>query len=180
MDKFFTSIVDLFKNIPAAFLVAITTVLALIIFLPAEYAKTLALDTFRTEHRTILGPIFLLSVSFIAARFYIFIRSIFDKRKREEDRKKILHALTPEEKGYLIPYIIHGQNSVNAGMDDGIMTGLKAKGIVYMPGSMGSVLDGFAFNLQPWAREYLTANQHLLNGHVGQPLTPSQRMGFRY
>jgi len=41
MDKL-TGFADYFRKIPAAFLVAIVSVLGLILFLPEQYAKTLA------------------------------------------------------------------------------------------------------------------------------------------
>jgi hypothetical protein len=87
-----------------------------------------------------------------------------------------LHKLTPEEKGYLIPFIEGQMNSINVGMDDGVMAGLRAKGITYLAANMGSVLDGFAFNLQPWAREYLEKNPNLLEGAAGHPMTPQQKL----
>ncbi|MCU7793458.1 hypothetical protein [Aeromonas caviae] len=47
IDKL-TAFSDYFIKIPAAFLVAIISVLGLILFLPEEYSKTLAVDGFRT------------------------------------------------------------------------------------------------------------------------------------
>lgn len=41
---------------------------------------------------------------------------------------------------------------------------------------MGSVLEGFAYNLQPWARDYLNDNPQLLDGHVGEPMTPQEKL----
>ncbi len=35
--------------------------------------------------------------------------------------------------------------------------------------------EGFSFNLQTWAREYLENNQYLLEYYVGQPMTPHQK-----
>ena len=55
MEKL-TGLVDYFRKIPAVFLVAIVSVLALILFLPEETAKTLAVDGFRDKYRVYLGP----------------------------------------------------------------------------------------------------------------------------
>ncbi len=57
MEKL-TGLTDYFRKIPAAFLVAIVTVLALILFLPEEYAKTVAVEGFREQYRVYLGPAF--------------------------------------------------------------------------------------------------------------------------
>ena len=91
----------------------------------------------------------------------------------------MLHQLTPEEKGYLVPFIDKQQNSVYVGMDDGVMAGLVTKRITYRASNMGHVFKGFAYNLQPWARTYLEQNSELLGGYVGEPLTPQQRLHSR-
>jgi len=179
MDKL-TGLTDYFRKIPAAFLVAIVCVLALILFIPNELAKTLAVDEFRNKYRMFLGPAFLLTVSFSVARIFMFFLNGHYQRKSLKAKQESLHKLTPEEKGYLIPFIKDQQNSVYVGMDDGIMAGLRAKSITYLAVNMGSVLDGFAFNLQSWARDYLEMNPNLLKGYAGQPKTPQQKLFRRW
>jgi hypothetical protein len=174
MEKL-TVFTDYFRKIPAAFLVAIVSVLGLILFLPEEHATTLAVDGFRNEYRVYLGPAFLLTLSFCAARVFNFFMQGYRQRQNLKKRQEALHNLTPEEKGYLIPYIEGQQNTVNVGMDDGVMAGLRSKGITYLAANMGDLLNGFAFNLQPWAREYLEQNPNLLDGYAGAPMTPRQR-----
>ena len=175
MDKL-TDFADYFRKIPGAFLVAIISVLALILFLPGEISKSLAVYDFREKYKVFLGPVFLLTISFCFARVFIFFMSGHTERKRLKNRQKMLHQLTPEEKGYLVPYIRHQKNTVSVGMDDGVMSGLEAKHITYCASSMGSVLEGFAYNLQPWARDYLNDNPQLLDGHVGEPMTPQEKL----
>ncbi len=170
-----TGFTDYFRKIPAAFLVAIVSVLGLILFLPEEYATTLAVDGFRNEYRVYLGPAFLLTLSFCAARVFNFYMQGHRQRKSLKKRKETLHNLTPEEKGYLIPYIEGQQNTVKVGMDDGVMAGLRSKSITYLAANMGDLLNGFAFNMEPWAREYLEQNPHLLDGYEGTPIKPRQR-----
>jgi len=175
MDKL-TGFADYFRKISAAFLVAIVSVLALILFLPGEISKSLAVYDFREKYKVFLGPVFLLTISFCFARVFIFFMSGHTERKRLKNRQKMLYQLTPEEKGYLVPYIRHQKNTVYVGMDDGVISGLEAKHITYCASSMGSVLEGFAYNLQPWARDYLNDNPQLLDGHVGEPMTPQEKL----
>lgn len=175
IDKL-TGLTDYFRKIPAVFLVAIVTVLALILYLPDNHAKTLAVETFRVKYRVYLGPAFLLTLSFCAARVFSFCMTGYNQKKSLKSMQQLLHKWTPEEKGYLAPYIQGGLNSINVGMDDGIMSGLQSKGITYRASNMGNLLDGFAFNLQPWAREYLEKNPEILKGAVGRPLTPQQKL----
>ncbi len=179
MEKL-TGLADYFRKIPAAFLVAIVTVLGLILFLPESYAKMVAVDGFRNEYRVYLGPVFLLTLSFCVARVFMFIMQWHSQRKTIKRKQQSLHKLTPEEKGYLVLYIEGQQNSVYVGMEDGVMSGLRVKGITYLAANIGDVLNGFAFNLQPWAREYLEDNPNLLDGYVGQPMTPQQKLHSRW
>lgn len=175
-----TEFADYFRKVPTAFLVAIISAVGLILFLPEDHAKILAVDDFRNEYRVFLGPAFLLTLSFCAARIFNFFKQRYRKKHALKKRQQALHSLTPEEKGYLIPYIEGLQNTVNVGLDDGVMAGLHSKGITYRAANIGSLLDGFAFNLQPWAREYLEKNPHLLNGYVGEPMTPHQKLYSRW
>lgn len=174
-----TEIAEYFRKIPAAFLVAILTVLGLILFLPEDYASTVAVDGFRKDFRVYLGPAFLFVLSFCVARIFTSFKQRHEQRQVTKSRQELLHSLTPEEKGYLIPYFENQQNTVHVGMEDGVMAGLRSKGITYLASSVGSLVDGFAFNLQPWARQYLELNPHLLDGYAGQPQTPRQKIGFR-
>ncbi|MFK3660043.1 superinfection exclusion B family protein [Scandinavium sp. NPDC088450] len=174
-----TGLLDFFRKIPTALLVAITCGLSLILFLPESLAAKVAVDGFRKEYRNFIGPAFLLAVSFLVARVYQFFHDLYGDRQRQKVRISYLEKLTPEEKGYLWSYIIDGENSLMCGPDDGVMGGLVAKRITYRAANVGSMIDGFAFNLQPWAREHLQSNTHLLDGAVGRAMTPGEKLGFR-
>lgn len=179
MDKL-TALAEYFRKVPVAFLVAVLTVLGLILFLPEHYAKILAIDTFRSQYRVFIGPAFLLVLAFSAARLFTYFASAYADRRLLKERREPLHTLTPEEKGYLVPYVHSQQNSVYVGMDDGVMAGLRKKGVTYLAANMGDLLNGFAFNLQPWAREYLQSNPQLLDGFAGHPMTPRQKLHSRW
>lgn len=160
MDKL-TSLADYFRKVPIAFLVAIISVLGLILFLPVEIAKTLAVKKFRDEYRVFLGPALLLAVSYAIARLYMFFMKGLTERKNLKLQQKILHKLTPEEKSFLIPYIENQENSIKS-LGSGIAGGLEAKNIIFRSSNMGNLMTGFPYNLQSWAREYLEENPHLL------------------
>ena len=173
MDQLST-LAEYLQKIPPAFLVAVSTVLGLILFLPQKTANILAIDLFRDEYRVFLGPTFLFTIAFGAARGFSSFHTWYQQKQQLKEMVKLLHHLTPEEKGYLICFIEGQKNSIKVGMDDGVMAGLCHKNITYRATNVGDMLDGFAFNLQPWAREYLENNSELLVGHIGKPLTPRQ------
>lgn len=167
---------EYFRKVPAAFLVAIVSVLGSILFLPDEAAKVLAVNVFRENYRVFIGPTFLLAVSFLLARLFTFLKQGRIERQNLATKQQRLHCLTPEEKGYLIRYIEGQQNTIYVGLDDGIMSGLIAKGITYRASNMGDLLNGFAFNLHSWAREFLELTPGVLDGYKGTPMTPKQKM----
>ena len=170
-----TGFIDFLRKIPTAFLVAIAFVLALILFLPESMAEKVAVDIFRKEYRKFIGPTFLLSLAYLVARFYLFFSRYLSVRKAKKVRISYLETLTAEEKGYLKSYIVDGANSLMCGPDDGIMAGLVANGITYRATSIGDMLDGFAFNMHPWARKYLENNINLLDGAAGRHMTPREK-----
>ncbi|HDX7635700.1 TPA: superinfection exclusion B family protein, partial [Escherichia coli] len=100
-----TGVAEFFRKVPAAFLVAITCVLGLILFLPDSLAVKVAVDGFRNEYRIFIGPAFLLSVSYLVARVYLSFYDLLGERQAKKVRTSYLEKLTAEEKGYLKSYI---------------------------------------------------------------------------
>ena len=151
----------LFSSIPIQITINIT--LSIIIFIPDKLAKLLALETFRTTFRKFLGPIFILFFSMLIVNIILHYKKKYEKIKIKKIKNKMLHSLTPEEKNYLRVYIIEKKNTLYPGISDGIMGGLEAKNITYRASSLGDHRNGFPYNLQPWAREYLEKNKYLID-----------------
>lgn len=155
---------DFFKKIPMVFLIAIIFVIGVILFIPEELAKILAVDGFRKTFRVFLGPSLLLLIFLLIARLFLFFTEIYTKNKVLKNRFKLFQNLTPEEKEYLSEYVDKDKNSLIMPLEDGVIGGLETKGIVYIASNMGYLGGAFAFNLQPWALEYLKKNKKLLKG----------------
>ena len=166
---------DFLRNIPVAFLIAIICVIGAILFLPLEIAELMALDGFREKYKVYLGPALLLSISFVIARVYLFLCRLYIKRRNKRRRVANLSLLTPEEKGYLVAFFRDQKHSIHVGPDDGVISSLVAKNIVYLASNSGHVLRGFPYNLTPWARQKLEENPVYLEGFLGKPLTPEER-----
>ena len=179
LDKI-TSLVNALRKIPIGFLLALTIVLGLILFLPDTVAGKLAIREFRGDYRKFLGPAFLLGTAFLLTRIVLGCGRKIEKRRRMQCRRKQLHDLTPEEMGYLTDFVLSGRNTIYVDVDDGIAGGLLGKSIIYRSSNMFNVLDGIPYNLQPWARKYLEQHPELLDGAVGKPLTPEQKLRSRW
>lgn len=164
------------RKVPTGFLLSLSVVLALLLFLPAEIAEALAIKDFRDSYRKFLGPSFLLVVSFFITKALLSLNNIRRRKANESKRLSQLHSLTAEEKGYLAQFIIHGRNTIHVAMGDGVAGGLVAKGIIYRSSNAFNVLEGPPYNLQPWARDYLSTRLDLLDGAAGAPQTNEERV----
>ena len=114
------------------------------------------------SHRTIIAGAALLGLVGIVADVGAFIRLKWLSRKLGNLREARLHDLTPAEKQILCGYILANQRTQYFHMEDGVPMGLVSEKILFVSTTMGSVLHGFAFNIQPWAWEYLSKNPDLI------------------
>ncbi len=80
-----------------------------------------------------------------------------------------MRELLPDEKAYLMRYISEQQNTQYFRLDDGIAQGLVVKHVIYQAAAVGDLYDGFAYNLQPWARRYLAKHPEALDGANNPP-----------
>lgn len=76
--------------------------------------------------------------------------------------KKKLHVLTNIEKEILRYYIDNNENSQLLSYVDGNVKELEQWKIIYRASTLSARGRIFPYNLQPWAREYLIENRHLL------------------
>jgi hypothetical protein len=153
---------------PALFAVALACGLAL--FLPDAQIARLGLSNAVNASRGFIGGLFLFSGSIILTRLAFSIGSLVRRRLtwriNRRRLERVLHELTPDEKAYLLPYIRDGQTSVQFLEEDGIKGSLYAKRIIYRASNLGSLVEGWEYNLQPWARDYLKRKPELLEGHT--------------
>ena len=164
-----SDILGFFREIELPLVIMVAVILALILFLPDYAASSLSIAAFRDTYRTYLGPAFLVAVGLLLTKLVMAFWGWWRECKRLKAMHKLLHNLTPEEKGYLKPFIVDRANSIYVGLDDGVAGGLTAKKILYQSCTIGSDSEGFAHNLQTWAFEYLSKHPELLKGYVGTP-----------
>lgn len=171
------------KQASPALLLGFALASGLMLFTPDSFVATLGLDAFRHANKPYIGGTFVVSLAILLAQslFHLgaSIKSLFAKREArrkaaqaEAARHKELHELTPDEKAYLVPYIFGDENTQYFLIEDGVAGGLTAKRIIYQASKIGSIVDGWAFNIQPWAKAYLKANPELLEGANPNPEGP--------
>ena len=171
------------KEASPQLLLGVAVASGVVLFSPDSFIASVGLSEFTAAHRSYLGGAFIGSLallfSFIVVRAIGAAKSALAARKSkakreavEAARRKMLHDLTPDEKAYLAPYIFGEENTQYFLIADGVAGGLKNKGVIYQASSIGSLIDGWAFNMQPWAREYLRERPELLEGASPDPSGP--------
>ncbi|WP_321958139.1 superinfection exclusion B family protein [Paraburkholderia bannensis] len=120
------------------------------------------------DYRPWLGGAFTLSCAYLLAHAVKYaadsVTAWQQSKNLDKRRAKWLATLTPDERGRLIPYIRDQRASVRYPIEDGVVGGLVGKGILFRSSNVGHAISGFAFNLQPWAREELEKRPELLHG----------------
>lgn len=153
----------------------IATATGILLFMPSVFVAALGLTAFIATNRSIIGVAFLVFVVLLITQAFGWIwsswRSIQAEKRKQKTRIESLTELTQDELLYLLPYIIEGKNTRYFKLGDGVTGGLEAKGILYRASNLGSILNGFAFNMQPWARKYLSEHRDIFNDVTPLPLT---------
>jgi hypothetical protein len=157
--------VKTFGEITVKPLLAVAVATAFLVFSPTSAIVALGMIKFVDGYRSWLGAAFVLSIAYLLAHAVVSsLGGIAEWRagkKLDTLRLGWLKNLTPDEKARLIPYIRDRKSSVTYELQDGVAGGLVGKKILYRASNMGSMY-GFAFNLQPWARDALNANPEFL------------------
>tara|TARA_B100000676_G_C18020797_1_gene812477 strand:- start:32 stop:598 length:567 start_codon:yes stop_codon:yes gene_type:complete len=146
-----------------------------LLFSGGSFVSEIGLVEFRDSNKAFIGACFLVSSSILMAQmgfqFFAFIKKRIESWLESGKRKKIMEAkkkdlvnLTPDEKAYLVPYILGELTTQYFLMEDGVKGSLEARGVLYRASSMGDMRNGWAYNVQSWARKYLMDNPGLLEG----------------
>ncbi|MBD9445735.1 MULTISPECIES: super-infection exclusion protein B [unclassified Rhizobium] len=167
MPDWLTNIFSLTHQISSRVALPILITTALILFLPDPYAGALGIDQFRNTYRIWIGVFLLLSA---AALLTNFAWAIWDLVKRPiwdwyfiQANKGLLRQLTADEKIVLRRFIHDGEASVSAQLSNGTVSLLEHKRILSRASSISAPFGAFPYIMQPWAREYLTKYQYLLD-----------------
>lgn len=150
------------------YLVVVGVFAAFLLFSPPEFLKYIALDEFSKNYRTALGLAFVASVVLLSVSGVVGlgkgIRSWW--RRRQHYRRVIerLSSLTEDEKQILRFYVAERTKTNMLRIDDGVVQGLVAKGIIFRAASTGNIIEGFAHNISEFAWNYINAHPYILQG----------------
>lgn len=175
MIEAFSGFLSAIKQTSPVIFTGLAIASGIVLFGGGELIVAIGLHEFRETNKPYIGGCFVLSLSIVFAQLatgaFGLIKAQFLEWQKSKNSKKVIAAkkadlvnLTPDEKAYLAPYILEQETTQYFLMEDGIKGSLEAKGILYRASNMGDLIDGWAYNLQPWAREHLQNNPELLEG----------------
>ncbi len=137
----------------------------ILVFAPTDLLDTLGVAPLVIQYRSSLGAIFLLCVSVLVVRMGTsVVRGVkhkYDNSRLRKAREARLHDLTPQERTILDSYFSEQTRTQELDSTDGVVNGLEHAGIIYRSSIVGE-LESWAYNIQPWAWDYLNAHPDLL------------------
>jgi hypothetical protein len=160
----FSKLVDWIKLSPT-YILAISLSSGILLFSNDRFLDTIGLAQIRNQFKTYIGLAFLISLSLLASHLIVTIYQYTHKKfinfENRHNRKNLLQNLTSQEKEILLPYILQDVSNQYLPMDDGVVGGLLAKGVIFQGAFIGEI-DSWAFNIQPWAYQLLKEQRNLL------------------
>jgi hypothetical protein len=147
-------------------LFAIALFTGIVLFGPSWLLDTLGMTDWVARYRAYFGLLFLLSAVLLLSRWGMAVYDWVQRRRQEsqrlEQKQQWLHGLSEPEKQVLRQFLDNETTTRQLSMSDGVVGGLAAKGILFRSSPLGSAQFTFAYNIQPWAWEYLNSHPNLL------------------
>lgn len=150
---------------PLRYSIGLGIVAAIVLFLPSSMVEKLGLLKYRDEGKPYLGVVLLVCIAIAIANGIGFGVSEYNHYRFLLAGKKRLHRLTIKEKQILRAYIEGQTRSVYLDVSSGTVNGLVAESIIYRSSQLSNPMAGltaFAYNIQPWAWDYLNDHRDLL------------------
>jgi hypothetical protein len=168
-----------FLKLAPRYLVAFGVAAAFLLFSSDQTLKRLGLFEFTQNNRPMLGMILVGSVTlfgvWVAAGLMNWVRRWWLKRKFHRHVIERLHRLTEDEKEILRYYLAANSRANTLRIDDGVVQGLVADGLIHRSASLGNMVEGFAHNIDDFAWDYLHVYPHLLEGRTRMARTDKMR-----
>jgi hypothetical protein len=158
------------------YLVAMCLATGILLFLPPQYTPDgLRLQTkaLNEQYGTWIVAAFLVSTALTLTAFtanaYAWLKPKITEHSGLRRGRQRLRKLTPPEKSILALYVAQNTRTQYLTMTDGVAAGLEHQHIIYRATHLSqSAYLAFAYNLQPWAWDYLTAHPDLLEPELSQ------------
>lgn len=157
-----------FLKLAPRYLIALGVMAAFLLFANEEFLKFIGVFELAQNNRPMLGLTLVVTVGLFVVSVIgdgiALVKQWWFRRRRYRRIEERLQCLTEDEKQILRYYLAENTRANTLRIDDGVVQGLKASGIIHLSASMGNALEGFAHNINEFAWDYLHVHPHLLEG----------------
>lgn len=154
-----------FLKQPLKYSIGLGVVAAAALFSPNPVINQMGLLKYRDEGKPYLGGFLLLCIAIAIANAIGVGSGKYNNYRFLRAGKKRLRSLTIEEKQILGRYIERKTRSLYLNFASGVVNGLVNESVIYRSSNVSNPEYGrmaFAYNIQPWAWEYLNDHRDLL------------------
>lgn len=148
------------------YLTVIALMTGVLLFGGQELLEHVGVRELAQNNRAVVGLVFLLASAGLLASATIEAGVLVRRRLRNRyyyrRMKQRLNALTEAEKQVLRFYIGKQTRTQALRIDDGVVCGLEAAGIIHQVAEVGSLIEGFAYNIDEFAWNYLYVDARVL------------------
>lgn len=165
LDVSWIKLLDLLKMgiVPSTILLLSSSVL---LFASEELLSKIGLSAFVENYRSIIGFLWVVSLCAVLIPIIVaclkYFRNWFIKQRRLSNLQSSLNMLSSAEKKVLRKYIKGNTKTQYFDMSDGVVGGLVSSEILYRSSNLSNQLGDFAYNVQPWAWNYLKKHYEIL------------------
>ncbi|CAI06309.1 similar to ATP/GTP-binding protein [Aromatoleum aromaticum EbN1] len=157
-----------FLKLAPRYLIALGVMAAVLLFSSEVFLKFIGVFEFAQDNRPMLGLTLVVTGALFAVSVagdgIALVKQRWLRRHRYRRVAERLQCLTEDEKQILRSYLAANTRANTLRIDDGVVQGLKANGIIHLSASVGNALEGFAHNISDFAWDYLHVHPHLLEG----------------
>jgi hypothetical protein len=154
-------------KLPQTVLWGLLIVSGLMLWGPPQFVTGLGLASFIQVYRMYLGVAFLFfavaTVPRLVANIVSWPLHAIQERRAGKQRIARLSDLSPQEKALVCHFLVNDTRSVTLSYTDGLTQGLVHAGIIYRASNLSQGGTRFAYNIQPWAWDYLREHPEILN-----------------
>jgi hypothetical protein len=166
MTKEWLSLLSSIEKVRSEYLIALAGASLFLVLSPTWLLQALGLLQLVGSIRTWLSITLLLSLCLLVTRVAARAMHYAGQELKLLRSKRLIHELSGEELGFLGEFIERDVASIQAPAGDGLAGSLTAKRLIFQASSMGDVLSGFAYGIQPWAKAYLRKRPDLWMEHT--------------
>lgn len=157
-----------FVKLAPRYLIAFGIASAFLLFSPDTLLTRLGLLEFTQTYRPWLALVLIVTAALFVVTVVGDTMNWFRRRRSVAAASRHLirrlHSLREDEKQILRFYIAKQTRTNKLRIDDGVVQGLAADGIVFLAAPVGHFFDGIAYNITDEAWDYLQLHPELLKG----------------